>query len=324
MVKRTSNRIRNERWLQDARFLHKHMDLYLIELLEKKQISVVLDCVTKPKNYYQIVLNRLIAEKVPNVDEEWIHFINHLEQAIQNAALATMNVEKDRAQTFVSELRNEFLKGYLQSEHLASAFLIDYSGEYEDCDSEGKTEFQEICVSNLIQMLKDQVSPKNQQDFAKELGPEVVEYMKSLNDPASLPRCDAICPMCKSFCIEAANHDTGLRPHNAIHQPGGIAGVCHAESKKLAAITCSEAYKLQAAFRIDDKIYKYVDFAKIFPGWNNPRIKEELPICEYILATYNQDIAKMYDLKPCSKIPAKYFRDLTTIKEQLKREIEIW
>ena len=322
MVKRTSNRIRNERWLQDARFLNKQMDLYLIDLLEKKNISAVLDCIKTPKKCYQILLNRLIAEKVPNVVEEWINFINHLEQAIQNAALATMNVEKDRAQTFVSELRNEFLKGYLQSEHLASAFLIDYSGEYEDCDSEGKTEFQEICVSKLIQMLKGQVSPKNQQDFAKNLAPQVVEYMKSLNDPATLPRCDAICPMCQSFCIEAANHDTGLRPHNAIHQPGGIAGVHVLTSKELTANTCSQSYECNETFKMDDKCHKYRDFANIFPGWNNPRINEELPLREYIMATYNQDIAKMHNLKPCPYIPASYFRVLTTIKEQLKREIK--
>jgi hypothetical protein len=271
------------------------------------------------------VLNRLIAEKVPNVDEEWIHFINHLEQAIQNAALATTNVEKDRAQTFVSELRNEFLKGYLQSEHLASAFLIDYSGEYEDCDSEGKTEFQEICASKLIQMLKDQVSPKNQQNFAKNLAPQVVEYMKSLNDPATLPRCDAICPMCYSVCIEAANHDTGLRPHDTIHQPGGIAGFHSDRTKELAAETCSQEYECNGTFRTKrtgETVHKFRDFANIFPGWNNPRINEELPLREYIMATYNQDIAKMHNFKPCPDVPARYFRNLTTIKEQLRREIE--
>jgi hypothetical protein len=325
MVKRTLNRIRNERWLQDARFLNKHMDLYLIDLLEKKQISVVLDCIKKPRKYYHTMLYRLVAEKVPNVDEEWINFINRLKQAIQNAALATMNVDKNRAQTFVSELRNEFLKGYLQSEHLASAFLVDYSGEYEDCDSEGKTEFQEICVSNLIQMLKDQVSLNNQQDFAKELGPEVVEYMKSLNDPATVPRCDAMCPMCKSFCIEAANHDPGLRPHNAIHQPKGIAGVYVLPTKELVADTCSQSFACNGTFCkkvTDGTVHKYRDFAKVFPGWNNPRINEELPLREYILATYNRDIARIYNVKPCPDIPARYFRVLTTIKEQLKREIE--
>ena len=235
-----------------------------------------------------------------------------------------MNVEKDRAQTFVDQLRNEFLKGYLQSEHLASAFLIDYSGEYENCDNEGKTEFQEICVSNLIQMLEDQGSPINQQDFAKELSPEVVEFMKSLNDPATLPRCDAICPMCKSLCIETANHDTDLRPHNAIHQPAGIAGVELITTNELFSTTCSQSYELNETFRPpnDDKWYNYRDFATVFPGWNNPRINEELPLREYILATYNQDIAEMYDLKPCSNIPSKYFRDLVSIKEQLNREIE--
>jgi hypothetical protein len=135
MVKRTSNRIRNERWLQDARFMHKHLDLHLVDLLEKKKTSEVLEFLRNPKHLYDVVLGQLIAQKVPKVDEEWATFINHLKQAITNAALAT-NVVKGRAQTFVGQLRNEFLNGYLQSEQLASAFLIDCTGEYEDCDSE--------------------------------------------------------------------------------------------------------------------------------------------------------------------------------------------
>ena len=67
---------------------------------------------------------------------------------------------------------------------------------------------------------------------------------------------------------------------------------------------------------------KYTEFAEVYPGWKVPRINEEIPIRQYILATYNKDIAKKYKLKPCSKIPSAYFRDLLTIREQLTRDTE--
>jgi hypothetical protein len=57
------------------------------------------------------------------------------------------------------------------------------------------------------------------------------------------------------------------------------------------------------------------------PGWKDPRINEELTLREYIFATYNEEIAKKYEKKPCANVPAKYFRDLSTIREQLKRDM---
>ena len=70
--------------------------------------------------------------------------------------------------------------------------------------------------------------------------------------------------------------------------------------------------------------YKFRDYAKVFRGWKDPRINDELPLREYILATYNEEIAKKYNLKPADDIPASYFRDLSSIKEQLERDIENW
>jgi hypothetical protein len=59
-------------------------------------------------------------------------------------------------------------------------------------------------------------------------------------------------------------------------------------------------------------------------GKNDPRIKEELPLREYILATYNNEIAEKYNLKHSTEIPSSYFsRTLSSVKEQLKREIAV-
>ncbi|EFX66291.1 hypothetical protein DAPPUDRAFT_116524 [Daphnia pulex] len=99
----------------------------------------------------------------------------------------------------------------------------------------------------------------------------------------------------------SANHDTKLTPHDTIHQPGGIAG-----------LNLNKDYSV---------FYNYKDYSKIFPGWKDPRIDEEMPVREYILATYNKQIAEKYKLKPSTNIPASYSRNLSSIKEQLEGEI---
>ena len=127
-----------------------------------------------------------------------------------------------------------------------------------------------------------------------------------------------------SLCIEAANHDTKEKPHEAIHQPDGVSGLSYRVSEKLSSTTCSQSYEKDEGFYLNGDYtvsYKYRDYATVFPGWKDPRMNEELPLREYIMATYNEKIAKKYNKKPADDIPASYSRDLSSIKEQLEREI---
>jgi hypothetical protein len=315
MVQKTLHGIRKKRWLNEARFMQKHMDLHLIDLLEDKKVDEVLDKIRDPEKFYAEVLQRLIAEQVPNADSEWQNFTDGLRQAIDKAAMIEVN--EGRAQTFVNQLRKEFLKGYLQSETLGSAFRINCSDEYEDCDNEEKKEFQEACTKKLHEVLERRPAIKNQGDYAK----EVVQHMIKANDKAALPRCDECCRLCKSLCIEAANHKT---PHDAIHQPGGVVGFHFHRTDKLDATTCSQSYDQDDTFLLNNDPtvnYKYRNFATVFPGWRNPRIIEDMPVREYILATYNKQIAEKYKVKPSENIPRTYFRNLSSIKEKLEREI---
>jgi hypothetical protein len=270
------------------------------------------------------MLHLLIAQTVPNIDDEWQTFKNHLRYAIKKAA--AVEVDKEKAQTFVNQLRKEFLDGYLQSEILVSAFRIDCSGEYEDCDNEEKKEFKEACLTKLIEVLEKQEIIKDENKYSKQLSSKVVQHMKKLNDKAALPRCDAICRSCESLCIEAANHDTQDTPHDTIHQPGGVAGLSCAGTEELNHRTCHQSYEEDGSFHLNNDLtvsYRYRDYAKVFPGWKDPRINEELPLREYILATYNKEIAEKYNLKPSTKIPPSYSsRTLSEIKEQLKRDTD--
>jgi hypothetical protein len=325
MVQRTFQGIRNQRWLYDARFMQKHMDLHLIDLLERNELDQVLDCIRNPQTFYADVLHLLIAQKFPNLDEEWQTFRNHLRYAIKKAA--AVEVDKERAQTFVDQLRKEFLDGYLQSEILGSAFRIDCSGEYEDCDNEEKKEFKEACLTKLIEVVEKQEAIKDKNKYSKQLSPKVVQHMKNVNDKAALPRCDFCCRLCYSLCIEAANHDTQDRPHDAVHQPGGVAGGYYLGTDELDHMTCSQSYEEENSFYLNGDLtvpYPYRDYAKVFSGWKDPRINEELPLRQYILATYNKEIAEIYNYKPSTEIPPSYSsRTLSSIKEQLEREIAV-
>ena len=80
---------------------------------------------------------------------------------------------------------------------------------------------------------------------------------------------------CFSLCIQSANHDTKLRPHDAIHQPGGLRGMAYRDIRNLVSTTCSQSYEKGKGFYLGhnfDVKYKYKDYANVFPGWKYPRI----------------------------------------------------
>jgi hypothetical protein len=268
------------------------------------------------------MLHLLIAQTVPNIDDEWQTFKNHLRYGIEKAA--AVEVDKEKAQTFVNQLRKEFSDGYLQSETLHSAFRIDCSGEYEDCDNEGKEEFKEACLTKLIEVLEKQEIIKDKKDYLKQLSSKVVQHMKKLNDKAALPRCDAICRLCESLCIEAANHDTQDRPHDTIHQPGGVAGLSCAGTEELNHRTCSQSYEEDGSFHLNNDStvsYRYRDYAKVFPGWKDPRINENSPLCEDILATTTKKLPKDTTRHLRRKLPQTTLRNFCPTSRKNCRRI---
>ena len=85
-------------------------------------------------------------------------------------------------------------------------------------------------------------------------------------------------------------------------------------SKELRHKTCSQRYDEDGTIFFSEKDTvgkKYKEFAKEFRGWKDPKIKEESPLREYILATYNNELAAKYGVKPCPDVPANYFQVLS-------------
>jgi hypothetical protein len=62
---RTFQGLRYEHWLYDARCMQKHMDLHLIDLLERNQLDQALDCIGNPQRFYADVLHLSNRSKGP-------------------------------------------------------------------------------------------------------------------------------------------------------------------------------------------------------------------------------------------------------------------
>jgi hypothetical protein len=62
----------------------------------------------------------------------------------------------------------------------------------------------------------------------------------------------------KSLCFEAANHDTEDRPHDAVHQPGGVAGLSIIHTDEMVHTTCIQSYEEEHSFYLNgDSTVKY-------------------------------------------------------------------
>ena len=318
--------ITNKRWIYEARFMHKHLDLYLIDLLERDEVGKVLDYIRKPQELYRNVLAKLIAKKVPeNVGELWTQFLPHLKTAITTAANVAKQMKRGKAEKFVAQLKTEMLDDHnIRSQWLAEKFSTNIGGEFKDCDDEEDDKFAEACIKELIGALQIQDSPTNQKNFIEVVTEKVTKHLESENNLSTRPRCTVCCRLCKSLCIKPANHDPENDKHDAIHQPGGIAGFHYTKIDTLSETTCNQDFEQDGTFYLDGNYsvpYKFRNFDKVFPGWENPRICQDLPLREYILANYNEVIASKYNLKPCTNIPPKYrSRKLEYIRQELERE----
>ena len=321
MVHCTTNRIRNEKWLHNGKFMQNHLDLYLIDLLENDKVNDVLDLLRYPKKLYTKVLQQLVATKIPAVESEYNKFVNCLKTQIHSSISQSISVKSGRAVFLITALRSACVN-VLLSQFLGQKLLIECGDEYADCDKEDADAFEKSCTESLIGALDAFELDIDSTEFAKSLTLKVIDFMKTQNDPAALPRCDVHCPWCKSLCMEVANHNTKLKLHDTIHQPTGLAGVRDRTTKILRHKACSQYDDNEELYKNDEKLGKFADYETIFPGWLKPKWAENWPLREYILANYNEDIAKLYGVLPSSEIPTEYKRDLDCIRDNIQSQLQ--
>lgn len=323
MIYLTTYAIRNEKWLNNGKFMQNHIDLYLIELLEDDKLQEVLNLIANLQKLYREVLENLVASKVRKQEEEYQKFIEILKKEILQVINSLPSIGSGRAAYFVETLRNGCVT-ILSSPYLGEKLLINCGEEYEDCDKEDLDVFMKSCEKNLIPAVEAvQLPINNQGHFAKFISSKVVEFMKTQNDAIARPRCDASCPWCGSQCLDSTNHDTKFQLHDTIHQPSGLKGIINLRTNELWPAACSKYEDEQELYKNTIiKLGVFKDFETIFPGWKKPKWKESWPLREYIFTTYQEDIAKRYEVKVCREVPSDYKRELSTIRENLEKEIQ--
>ena len=132
IVYKTAMRIRQKQWLHDAKLLRKHIDLHLIQLLDKDDVHAVLFLVRSPQKMYNEVMRKLVTESIPNVHDEWSTFTNHLKAQVKLAASSAMTCESDRAKRFVEKLHELCVESF-PSRSLVKSLGINCGDEYKEC-----------------------------------------------------------------------------------------------------------------------------------------------------------------------------------------------
>ena len=321
IIQCTTNRIRSEKWLHSGKFMQNYLDIYLIDLLNEDNVRDALVLIRDPQKLYNKVLQNLIQKKTPDLIEEYNKFVKNLKREIRSAINDSASVNSGRAACLIKKLR-EACCNILQSQSLGKKLMIDCGDEYKNCDNEDADAFYKSCTDALLGVIDAFSPPTQSQIFASSLSSKVVDFMITQNDPAALPRCDAHCPWCNSLCMETANHNTKLKPHDTLHQPDGLGGVHDRKERILLHTACSKYEENTNMFKGDKFLGQFKDFETIFPGWMKPKFKESWPLREYIIANYHKDIAKMYGVKPCSGMPTEYNHDLSCIRDHLQRQIQ--
>lgn len=319
MIYQTTNRVRQSQWLHDGKILRKYLDLHLICLLENNELDSTLEFIHKPQELYAIVMKNLVKESVPSLPHNWATFIGLLKTRIKSAVETAILSPSGRAKKFVDDMHRECIDEF-QSRVLGRSLLIDCGDDFRECDKEDANElFGKTIIDELVKVLDVSCLPKEDETFAIEISPKVIQHMK--NDRSVKPRCDASCPKCRSLCFLNASHNTSFVKHDTVHQPSGIVGASYEGTQELVYKTCNQSTVDNEKFKFKEKWEYYRDFCKVFPDWREPSIVEEWPLREYILANYNKDIAKKCKKQPSSNIPPRYKRDLKTIRAEIEREL---
>ena len=331
IIRTIDSRTRTKSWLSDPKAMQAHLDLGLLKLIDQNKVDEMLEKVRNSATFYEQVLTELIAIEISrvNVKKESRSFIAKFKEAINAAVVAALSIRKGRAKKFIDELHSQCLEKF-EGTFLAINLITDSSG-YEGCDIEEENVFREKC----LQLFERSTTALNSFNFNNKwrfkLSRQVLIYMRDLRrEDVARPRCKVTCPQCGSLCIHPAGHQTLVVKHDTYHQPGGITGVCwRSEIKnKLSGTLCQETCSMQlekigSISLPNGEKRKSKDFSKEFPKWMPPKLTDRLPLREYILANYKEEIAKKYKCKPCVNIPEDYYHDIEAIRLDLQRAAKL-
>ncbi|XP_028330752.1 interferon-induced very large GTPase 1-like isoform X1 [Gouania willdenowi] len=217
--------------------------------------------------------------------------ISSIEDAIKNVS----NNKNENVKSFVENICRELEAKLVISQDALGAFMILNNANQEQfADSLTK------CLKDMKRDLKDKFQKTNIQTKLKNL------HMKPQNELFTrVIGCGKQCPFCATPC------DAGGKAHTehwaSLHRPQGLGKYRWNVTAKLETDICSSSVISDRTFschQTNNKYHPYKDYKQIFADWKiSPDLSlEASDYWKYVMTTYNQDFAELYNVKP-AEIP---------------------
>jgi hypothetical protein len=277
--------------------------------------------IKNPKEHLKNVQIELISKTLaPFLLTWWKAFKEKVAAAFKQAA-ESAKLNPNPTKSFVEQL-HDYIKIHISVR--LSVQLPTYTESISVCNRENVGRFDRLWSDVLA------LNPVPLSAIACPLSSEVVafEVLKSLeSSPATTensslkPRCCEPCPICKCPCDQAANHET---KHRTCHQPGGLVGLHWIGTDRLVQYSCFESVTRKDRFKLDsmNEYRSYEEYHLQFQDWEQPVRSLPLKLREYILTTFNEQIAEFYHLKPAIDIPASSYHNLKVLETVLQNFVK--
>ncbi|XP_065575282.1 uncharacterized protein LOC136036875 isoform X3 [Artemia franciscana] len=309
--------IKHKSWPQSARNMQGHMDLYLIEEVEKKGIKQILYHIEEPGVLKKLTTSRLIGFEIDQTLKilKWINFQGRMETCLQKTyetapedvgtGLKCFHISQ--LLKFLENFKSRFIGDTLKKEMNAIGWTdlekdIKFEQRHMDCiktsikDSRTTGDMKSTLLVNIKQRLE------NRGDF----------------QAGFCTACEKPCPLCNSPCFFDLAHNG---PHDTFHQPGGLVGRRYRAGKKLAATACNTCPADHVFVLENGEEWLFTDFSKKFNDWLQPdRTKPVSEYREYLIRRYNKDIAKIFSVNPSD--PLGTAEKLHNVTNKLKTQID--
>lgn len=313
--------VKKQTWFYDFRWMVCYMDLYLVQLLDRNDVTKVLDLAVNPLDLYNEVLAKLLQSMASDLirsGKEWDKFVHVLKSFVTTAHDEAVSSPNDRARRYLERLRTS-LSSAMKNETLTQQLFTCSGQEYAALDRDSTEDFQLHCKDEILASIADSQGPQVAGDFVVTVSQSALQILRQENVSGVVWRCQACCPFCKSMCIKEFGHDPYKIPHDTIHQPAGIAAVRAKDQVSLSAQSCSNHAKkpFLLRWREENNEFSLKDWKKTYPMWAKPNQSDEWPLREYIFHKFNRELAELYGLKPCKKLPQRYKRDFAAIRKRL-------
>ncbi|KAK2703087.1 hypothetical protein QYM36_018370 [Artemia franciscana] len=307
--------LRKKRWPRSPKYVHNHMDLYLIEEVEPKGINEILKLIKQNSvELKKLTTSRLVSWEVDFVlgHFTWENFKVPSSISLRNAYHSVSEDDETKSFHFCNLFKSfrNFKSTYFAHELEREMDALFWTGL-----EQMSKEFELRHIDFIVNKLNATATSVNKNSIVNSV---LVQLKDSpLFDAGFCTSCEKNCPLCKSFCFLELFHDGR---HDTFHQPMGLTGWRFRGIDMLTDYECNNSPVDQHYFYHGTE-KRFADFSKDFSTWHQPdRTLLVSEYRQYLIRKYNKEIAIYYKVNPSDSLgpPEK----LDFVKSKIKRKID--